>query len=66
MFLKGIPLTALGYLIAQFVPHLLLRLALCSLVILILIVWLPSAQEKNNGVAYVRQLFTKYLPFLRR
>lgn len=63
MFLKGIPLTAFGYLIAQFVPHLWLRLTLCSLVILVLLVWLPSSQEKRNGVAYLNRLLSKYLPF---
>lgn len=62
MFLKSIPLTAFGYLIAQFVPHLWLRLALCSLVILVLLVWLPSGQEKRNGITYLNRLLSKYLP----
>ncbi|PWH15716.1 MAG: hypothetical protein DDG59_11010 [Anaerolineae bacterium] len=59
--LKSIPLVALGYVIAQFVPTLLLRLALCSLVIIVLLVWLPSEGEKRNGIAYARQWLDKLL-----
>jgi urea transporter len=67
MFLKGIPLTGLGYLIAQFVPSLPLRLALCSVIILVLLIWLPGEQEKRNGVAYLRQLLVKLsVPFQKR
>lgn len=66
MFLKGVPLTLFGYLLAQFIPQLWLRLPLCTLVILALLVWLPSTQEKRSGVAYLHRLLAKYLPVLRQ
>ncbi len=67
MFRKGVPLTLVGYLLAQFIPYLLLRFFLCALVILILLVWLPSGQEKRNAVRYLQQMLAKLLaPFQRQ
>ncbi|MCS6908209.1 MAG: oligosaccharide flippase family protein [Anaerolineales bacterium] len=66
MFLKGIPLVVLGYLLAQWIPFSFWRLALCSAVVLALLVWLPSAQEKRSGAAYLRRLLAKLLaPFFK-
>ncbi|GAB4482545.1 MAG: lipid III flippase WzxE [Anaerolineales bacterium] len=66
MFKVGIPLMGLGYLLAQFIPNLWLRLPLCTLVILLLLLWLPSAQEKQSGLAYLRRLRAKFLSPLQQ
>ncbi len=61
MILKGLPLLVLGYAVAQFVPSILLRIAICSVIILIMLLWIPTKSEIQKATAYLLSLWNKYI-----
>jgi len=61
MMFKGFPLLILGYAAAQFIPSILLRIAICSVIILIMLLWIPSRSEIQKAIAYLLSLWNKYI-----
>lgn len=61
MILKGFPLLVLGYAAAQAIPNLYLRIAVCSIIIAIMLLWIPTCSEKDKAIVYLYNLWHKLL-----
>ncbi|MGB9669122.1 MAG: hypothetical protein ACPL0B_01930, partial [Anaerolineales bacterium] len=64
MIVKGIPLLMLGYMAAQFIPSILLRIAICSVIIAVMLLWLPSKSEIQKALAYLSSLRARFLSMI--
>jgi PST family polysaccharide transporter len=59
LIVKSVSLLALGFLIAQTIANLPVRLLLCLVILVVMAVWLPTREEHNRAYAVALKFFAR-------